>query len=90
MKRQGSSGKSHVAGHIRGKKPLKDGNLRFRIINQVFLVRQDSGFARVINSSKEGRAAVFFRTINNKKYPVVLEVLADPSGTEVLEYSQKT
>ncbi|MCF7843584.1 hypothetical protein K9M47_01655 [Candidatus Gracilibacteria bacterium] len=89
MKGNKNRGASHVAGYIRGLRLQKDGNLRFRILDQWFLVKNNGPFAAVISATKEGRAVVAFRFIEKKKHPNVLRVIADPTGQQVLEVSQQ-
>lgn len=71
-----------VAGFVRGKKLSKDGNLKFRIVHQWFLLPKESTFARMIKAAK---TAIVFYEKSDKKYPRIISVKVDYNGNDLRE-----
>lgn len=69
-----------VAGFVRGKKTTQDGNFKFRVVNQWFLLPKGSLFAQVVKQAE--RALVIFEQ-SDKKYPRVLSVVPNYTGIQV-------
>ncbi|MFA6608585.1 MAG: hypothetical protein WCT07_01605 [Candidatus Paceibacterota bacterium] len=69
-----------VAGFVRGKKETKDGNFKFRVLHQWFLVPKGSTFAKAVILAK---TAIVVYELTNKKYPRILSVKTNYTGEEL-------
>lgn len=83
MENKQTSGISHAVGHVRVLPPLKDGNTRFRVGKQWFLVRTDSVFTQIIRRTKKRRAIVIFEE-SDRKYPDILSITPDYTTEQLL------